>query len=174
MEFGSVVGAEPPVDRDARGVTPRFHSSDGTLQSVGVRVSAFEAGSAEHAESNLRHVQPTGILGGVVNSKCFTMRRASSAGKVSYKDAIRWVFRLSRTTRITGASLHARTIRPASARSSRLRYRLAWGRSCGTLSDRPQRTTAGPGTPCKATCPSPPPSGTHSNSRRSRAGCEFG
>ena len=30
------------------------------------------------------------------------MRWASTAGKVSYRDALRWVFKLSKTTRITG------------------------------------------------------------------------
>lgn len=67
MEFGSgIVGAEPPVDRDARGVALGFVGGDGAFQGVGVGVSAFETGSAEHAEFDLRHVEPTGVLGGVV------------------------------------------------------------------------------------------------------------
>ena len=67
MEFGSgVVGAEAPVDRDARGVAPRFVSRNGAFQGVGIGVSAFETGSAERAEFDLSHVQPAGVLGGVV------------------------------------------------------------------------------------------------------------
>ena len=40
---------------DARGVAPRFVSRDGAFQGVGVGVSAFETGSAEHAEFDLSH-----------------------------------------------------------------------------------------------------------------------
>ena len=56
MEFGSgVVGAEPPVDGDARCVAFGLVGGDLALQSVCVGVSPPEAGTGQHAEFNLRH-----------------------------------------------------------------------------------------------------------------------
>ena len=72
MEFGSgVVGAEPPVDGDTRGVALGLVCRDGTSQSIGVGVSTFETGPAQGTEFNLRHVQPTGVFEGVVKLQVF-------------------------------------------------------------------------------------------------------
>ena len=67
MEFGSgIMGAEPPVDGDPRCVALGLVGGDLALQGVGVGVSPFETGAAQHAELDLRHVEPAGVFGRVV------------------------------------------------------------------------------------------------------------
>ena len=72
MEFGSgVCGPEAPVDGDTRRVALGLVGSDLALQSVSVGVSPFETGSAQHAELDFRHVQPTGVFGRMVKLQPF-------------------------------------------------------------------------------------------------------
>ena len=67
MQFGSgILSAEPPVDGDARCVALGLVARDLALQGVRVGVSPLETGAAQRAEFDLRHVQPTGVLGRVV------------------------------------------------------------------------------------------------------------
>ena len=67
MQFGSgILSAEPPVDGDARCVALGLVGRDLALQGVGLGVSPLETGAAQCAEFDLRHVQPTGVLGRVV------------------------------------------------------------------------------------------------------------
>ena len=64
MQFGSgILSAEPPVDGDARCVALGLVGRDLALQGVGLGVSPLETGAAQCAEFDLRHVQPTGVLG---------------------------------------------------------------------------------------------------------------
>ena len=56
VEFGSgVVGAEPPVDGDARCVALALVGGDLALQCVRVGISPLEAGAAQRAERDLCH-----------------------------------------------------------------------------------------------------------------------
>ena len=84
MEFDpGVVGSEAPVDRDARGVAPGLVGRDGTTQGVGIGVSPFETSAAQRAELDLRHVQPTGVFGGVMKLQAFHNAASLGGGKGS-------------------------------------------------------------------------------------------
>ena len=104
MEFGSgVLDAEAPVDAGLSFVALHFEGLNLSAESLLVGETSAEATAGEDAELDLRHVQPAAMLGRVVDSR-WAMRRASSAGKVWYNDALRWVLRLSRTRRTSGTS----------------------------------------------------------------------
>ena len=52
--------------------------------------SLSEAGAGQYAELDFRHIQPTPVLGGVVELQSrLAIRRASAAGNASYSDAMR-------------------------------------------------------------------------------------
>jgi len=82
MEFDpGVIGSEAPVDRHVLSVAPGLVGRDGTLQGIGVGISALETGAAQHTELNLRHVQPTGVFGGVVKLQAFHDAPGFGGGK---------------------------------------------------------------------------------------------
>ena len=60
------MGCEPPVYGGSGGVALGLISADVPLQGFFVGVTSLEAGSGQHAELDLRHVQPATVLGGVV------------------------------------------------------------------------------------------------------------
>ena len=67
MGFGAgVLGAEPPINSGRGGVALGLVGVDGPGQSGFVGVASPEASSGQHAEFDLRHVQPTGVFGRVV------------------------------------------------------------------------------------------------------------
>src|ERR1700738_1717247 len=77
------VGCEHPSDAGAGGVSVPFPGVDFAAEPVWVVDSAVEALAAQHADLDLDHVEPTGMLGGVVefqpaqNSPGFGGRKAS-------------------------------------------------------------------------------------------------
>ena len=73
-------------------------------QGVFIRVAAFETGPGPHAELDLRHVQPATMLRRVVGLQTLGYAAGLRGRKVSYNDTIRWVFKLSSTSRTTGTS----------------------------------------------------------------------
>ena len=67
MQFGSgVLGGEPPVDGGLCRIALDLIGVDGSLQGSLVGITPLETGPGQHAELNLRHVQPTGVFGCVV------------------------------------------------------------------------------------------------------------
>ena len=77
---------------------------DGSLQGSLVGITPLETGPGQHAELDLRHVQPTGVLGRVVKFQPPDDAPGFGGGEGLVEGAIRWVFRLSSTTPTTGAS----------------------------------------------------------------------
>ena len=113
MEFGAgIEDIEAPIDLGL-GLVPRqfqslYLSTKGFL--IGEKLS--EATTGEDAEFDLLHPfgrLRTGFnqlprLGVWWNSSRLAMRLASAAGKTWYRDGMRWVFKLSKTTRTSGTS----------------------------------------------------------------------
>src|SRR5258707_3953792 len=65
--FGAgFVGCEHPIDAGAGGVSLSFPGVDFAAEPVWVVDSAVQALAAEYADLDLDHVEPTGVLGGVV------------------------------------------------------------------------------------------------------------
>ena len=65
MEFGaSILGAETPVDVSLGDVASDLIGVDGDGQCHVVAVASPKTVSTQHAELDLRHVEPTGVLGG--------------------------------------------------------------------------------------------------------------
>src|ERR1700720_4988075 len=60
------VGCEHPFDASASGISRSLPSGDFTAEALWVVDSAIEALAAQHADLDLDHVEPTGVLGGVV------------------------------------------------------------------------------------------------------------
>ena len=98
VEFASgVLGGEAQVDGKCRTIAFRYAGGDGPFQAVLVAVASPQSGSGQQAALNFRHPLDklrTGFnqlpcLGVWWNSGLRAMRRASGAGKVSYRDAIR-------------------------------------------------------------------------------------
>ena len=103
MEFGSgILDAEAPVDVGLSLVSPQFQGVDLPAEGFLVRETLPEATAGEDAELNLRHIQPVAMLGSVVKLQPPGNAPRLSRRKVWYSDALRWVFKLSRITRITG------------------------------------------------------------------------
>ena len=72
MKFGSgVLGVEPPVDGGLGGVALLLQSLDFLPEGLLVGKPLFEARAGQNAELYLRHVQPTAVLGGVVELQPF-------------------------------------------------------------------------------------------------------
>ena len=72
MEFGSgVLDAESPVDAGLSLVSLLFQSLDLPAEGFLVGETLLEATAGEDAELDLRHVQPTATLGGVVKLQPF-------------------------------------------------------------------------------------------------------
>ena len=83
MELGSgVLNVEAPVDAGWSVVPLQFQGLDLPAEGRLVGETLPEAAAGEDAELDLRHIEPTAVLGGVVNSSLRAMRRASDAGKV--------------------------------------------------------------------------------------------
>ena len=100
-----VLGVEPPVNGGSGGISLRDQGLDLPPEGGFVGDALLEAGAGQHAELDFRHIQPTPVLGGVVELQPFgDPAGLGAAGKVSYREAVLWVFRLSRTTRTTGTS----------------------------------------------------------------------
>ena len=84
MEFGSgVLDAEAPVDVGLSFVPLQFQSADLPAEGFLVWQTLPAATAGEDAELDLRHIEPTAVLGRVVDSSRLAMRRASSAGNAS-------------------------------------------------------------------------------------------
>ena len=67
MEFASgVLGSEPPVNGGPCRVPLRHAGVDCSIEAVPVGIAAAQAGTRQHAELDLRHIQPTPVLGSVV------------------------------------------------------------------------------------------------------------
>src|SRR5258707_13407716 len=65
--FGAgFVGCEHPIDASACGVSLSFPGVDFAAEPVWVVDPAVEALAAEHADLDLDHVEPTGVLGRVM------------------------------------------------------------------------------------------------------------
>ena len=72
MELGSgILGAEAPVDGGLGGVALGLVGADGSSQIYVVAVASLQTGSGQYAELDFRHVQPAGVLGGVVKLETF-------------------------------------------------------------------------------------------------------
>ena len=113
MEFQpGIWGVEAPTYGGSGGISLLFEGLDFSTKSGLVGDTLPQAGSRQDTELDLRHPfgkLRTGLsqlpcLGVWWNSRRFTMRRASGAEKASYREAGRWVFKLSKTTRTTWAS----------------------------------------------------------------------
>ena len=105
MELGSgVLDAETPVDASLSFVALLFQGLDLAAEGFLIGDALFEAAAGEDTEFDLRHVEPASMLGGVVELQPprYAPRRRRRKGLV--KDALRWVLRLSITTRTTGTS----------------------------------------------------------------------
>ena len=62
VQFGSgILGVEPPVDTSSGSVAFRNQGPDFPLQRRFIGESLPEAGAGQHAELDLRHVQPTAV-----------------------------------------------------------------------------------------------------------------
>lgn len=84
MEFGSgILGAEAPVDGGLGEVAPDLIGVDGPSQCQVVAVASAEAVSGQYAEFDFRHVEPTGVFGGVVKLQTFRDASGLSGGEVS-------------------------------------------------------------------------------------------
>jgi hypothetical protein len=59
-------GCEHPFDTGADNVSLFFPCGDFTDEVFGIVCSTVQALTAEHADLDLNHVEPTGMLGGVV------------------------------------------------------------------------------------------------------------
>ena len=67
LQFGSgVLGGEPPVDGGSLSVTLGFIGVDCPVQGKFVGIAPLETSPGQHAEFNLRHIQPAGVFGSVV------------------------------------------------------------------------------------------------------------
>ena len=55
-----------PMDLDLSLVAPFFPGTDRAAQPIGVGQAAVEAWTLSNADCDFRHVEPTGMLGGVV------------------------------------------------------------------------------------------------------------
>ena len=67
MEFASgVLGSEPPVNGSSYRVPLRHAGTDGSFQAIFISVASAQAGPDQHAELDLRHIQPASVLGSVV------------------------------------------------------------------------------------------------------------
>ena len=100
MELGSgVLDAETPVDAGLSFVALLFQGLDLAAEGFLIGDALFEAAAGEDTEFDLRHVEPASMLGGVVELQPPRRRR-----KGLVKDALRWVLRLSITTRTTETS----------------------------------------------------------------------
>lgn len=105
MEFPSdVPGGEAPLDDITDFIAFLPQGLDFPSEGFLIVQPLLETVAGGHAELALRHIQPTALLGRVVNSSFVAVRRGSAARNASSSDALQWVFRLSNTTRITGAS----------------------------------------------------------------------
>ena len=105
MEFHpGILCVKPPMDGGLGGITLPLQGLDFPAEGGLVGDTLLEAATSQDAELDLRHVEPTAVLGRVVELSRFTIRRASAAGKAWYREAGRWVFRLSMTTRTTWTS----------------------------------------------------------------------
>ena len=116
MEFRTgILGVEPPVDGGSGSIAFLLQGLDFPAKGRLVGDPPPEAGASQDTKLDLRH--PFGklrtgfsqlpCLGVWWNSSRFTIRRASVAGKAWYRDAGRWVFKLSRTTLIFSTSGYA-------------------------------------------------------------------
>ena len=72
VKFGSgVMGVEAPVDGGSGGISLRDRGSDLPPEGGFVGDALLEAGAGQHAELDFRHIQPTPVLGGVVELQPF-------------------------------------------------------------------------------------------------------
>ena len=83
MEFASgVLGSEPPVNGSSYRVPLRHAGADGSFQAVFNSVASAQAGPGQHAELDLRHIQPASVLGRCGGySGRLAMRQSSAAGR---------------------------------------------------------------------------------------------
>ena len=72
-------------------------------EAVGVVDSAIQALATEHTDLNLNHVEPTGMLGGVVELQA-AQNSPGFGGRECLIEGTEWVDRLSCTTRMHAAS----------------------------------------------------------------------
>src|SRR3712207_5245553 len=103
------LGRKHPPDAGARGLALPLPSRDLSFEALPVSDAPVQALGAQHANFNFDHIQPTifnqlACLGTKWNCKRRRMRRASAAGKVSYRALAVCVDKLSRTTRTCPAS----------------------------------------------------------------------
>ena len=112
--------------------------------------------ASQNGKFDLHRVQPTGMVGRVVTCNFRVSRRASSGGKVWYSAAGVWVFRLSRTKRMTSASGYTSSTRCFISRAK------SWAVRCSvTTTSRQPRAGQRPetGYTCLAAGTGHPPAG---------------
>ena len=80
---------------------PRIDLAD---KDVTLTDAAIQTLAAQHADFDLDHVQPTGVLGRVMELQALKDAMRLGRGKVSYRAPAVWVERLSMTTRMRSAS----------------------------------------------------------------------
>ena len=82
-----------------------FPGVDFAAEPIWVVYSAVEALAAEHADLDLDHVEPAGMLGGVVEFQAL-QNAAGFGGRECFieREPAEWVDRLSCTTRMQAAS----------------------------------------------------------------------
>ena len=80
MKFGAgVSGFKPPVDTSSGGVALRHQGLDFPPERLLVGEPLLQAGAGQHAELDFRHIQPTPVLGGVMELQPF--RNPSGLGR---------------------------------------------------------------------------------------------
>src|SRR6266508_4138872 len=84
-------GGEAPIDGAAGGVAVSLPGGDFALQCGPVGEATVQALLRQHAQLDLRHIQPAPILGGGGDSSLSASRLASAGGNASYSDAGVWV-----------------------------------------------------------------------------------
>jgi hypothetical protein len=103
--FGAgLFGCEHPVDASADCVSLSLPGGDFALEFVCIIDSTVEALAAQHADLNFHHVQPAGVLGGVVELEAAQDASGFSRRESVIEGAAAWLDKLSCTTRIVSAS----------------------------------------------------------------------
>ncbi len=76
-----ILGSKPPVDGSLGGIALPFQGLDFPAEGGFVRDTPPEAGASQHAEFDLRHVEPTAVFGCVMKLQPFYDPPGLSGGK---------------------------------------------------------------------------------------------
>ena len=82
-----VLGSKPPVDGGSGGISLLFESLDLPIKGNLVGDTLPQAGSCQDTELDLRHIEPTAVLGRMVELQPFYDPPGLRGGKASYREA---------------------------------------------------------------------------------------